>query len=334
MKLFKIKKIGTPTIAINKPKLDLNLTNYKNFFIQKQHDYQAIDINEDDFVYSIKYQHYIIKLFNDYFTKYRAEEKLFDRKAIYIKNPFPLQSFDYIQEFVKYLVFHEYAYNTISDYSYMVIRYDKLQYNRENAITKVYHENLRKILKRVIKKIPRTTGKSPCRYTDILTFLAIIPFLYKHIEEDVSKFLFMLYTGSRMVSVRDILIEDIIRFIKNPENNNYIITINVNRTKGTLKYGNDSKTFDGNPSLEFDSNNITTDFIYWLNLHLILNFNLNLLDYPKWNMKNIGKKYLWRHTKTQYIEPTTDGIMRHRFKKFFGIEEFQLNGIRFFNISD
>jgi len=150
LKLFKIKKIGTPTIAINKPKLDLNLTNYKNFFIQKQHDYQAIDINEDDFVYSIKYQHYIIKLFNDYFTKYRAEEKLFDRKAINIKNPFPLQSFDYIQEFVKYLVFHEYAYNTISDYSYMVIRYDKLQYNRENAITKVNHENLRKILKIVI----------------------------------------------------------------------------------------------------------------------------------------------------------------------------------------
>ncbi len=163
-------------------------------------------------------------MFNDYFTKYRAEEKLFDRKAINIKNPFPLQSFDYIQEFVKYLVFHEYAYNTISDYFYMVIRYDKLEYNRENAITKVYHENLRKILKRVIKKIPRTTGKSQCRYTDILTFLAIIPCLYKHIEEDVSKFLFMIYTGSRMVSVRDILIEDIIRFIKNPENNNYIIT--------------------------------------------------------------------------------------------------------------
>ena len=247
---------------------------------------------------------------------------------------YPL-SIDTYNKYIDTLMEDNYSYTVVRSYGYYIVMYNHIEYKPKVEKLKaretfIQNENTMKtsLIKKLavyLKDCPEYRGKDPCTITDVMTFINMIPYLYKYKEADISLYLFSSYTASRYHSIKHIQLQDISQAeTSDSKNDNFIVRINVRVTK-TRNYTENHKSIEGrlHENNTSNQNNTIIDFVYWLDQHLKLNFNLKLSKCNTWNTdKKYINKYLWSSEKSQnkIRNYTTNS---KRFKKFVAIKEIQ-----------
>jgi hypothetical protein len=193
-----------------------------------------------------------------------------------------------IQEFMKSMS-QTLAVNTINNMLTEINKNKKIISNKQFSksdwkkieLTRIECQRIRdnyrnsKDVEDIVGKKLEGTGKAPAFYLVLFHILNLVPEQFINKEFYTSMFLFMLNTGQRYISVKNIQICDIERVIIH-SNDIMNITIIVRVTKANP---NVQQPFNIEGKL---NDNSIMNLIYWLNRCLIINHQLNLKNYSDW----------------------------------------------------
>jgi hypothetical protein len=119
-----------------------------------------------------------------------------------------------------------------------------------------------------------------------------------------SSYLFALYTGSRAITCVNVQLRDIKLLLK--ENKTIIITINQQITKGcSIRWSVKKQDI--------------MCFVFWLNQHLMKDFNLVLNNYDSWELNEEQlNTFLWRNNSNRKLTTSVMSNALTRFTKLNG----------------
>jgi hypothetical protein len=158
-------------------------------------------------------------------------------------------------------------------------------------------------------------GKCPMFYPVLLWVLDQVPDNEENRDFYNSLFLFMIYTGQRYVSICEIKISDISRYLFNFKNDKMIVTIIVRVTKGNKSF-HQPYNIEGNPDLK-NENDCIMNFIYWLNQTLKNYHDLDLEDFTNWPKDKVENKYLWGDADSEYTKPISYKTVYNKNKRYY-----------------
>ena len=201
-------------------------------------------------------------------------------------DPWPISEFLII--YIKWLDDVEYAPSYIKMMIVCIIRYsenEKKMLITDNLSYEIYRA-LNDIRKDPCNKLAGK-GAEPLILTDLKYIIETIPKKYKHIEMMCSLFLFSMYTGARACTCTSFQLQDIESFNKFDDKTS-VLKVNLKNFKGS-KNNTHPCTFESK-----NESNKSIDFIYWLRLHLVKKFNIDLLNFEKIKLNDKEKDYfIW-----------------------------------------
>jgi hypothetical protein len=160
----------------------------------------------------------------------------------------------------------------------------------ERTIPKDMADTMYRALKDIKKKlnyVEGSQGMEPILYYDVELLVENMPKDLPTREEEISLYLFALYTGGRCVTCDNIYISDIVNITQKPDDPKHFLQFLLRVTKGNSNW-NHAITLHG--SLTVESN---MDPVFWFNAHLKKCFGLDLANFRNWDRRNLKVK-LWR----------------------------------------
>ena len=227
-----------------------------------------------------------------------------------------------IQEFMKSMS-QTLAVNTINNILSQINKTQKIISNKQFSksdwkkieLTRIECQKVRdnycdsKDIEDVVGRKLEGTGKAPAFYLVLFHVLNLVPKDFDKREFYISMFLFMLNTGQRYVSMKNVRLEDIDNVTVH-ENGLINVKIIVRVTKANP---NVQQPFNIEGSL---SDNNIMNFLYWLNRCLIIHHELDLEKYSDW-IKSDKDTFLWGSKSTKYKEPVSYSTVYKTFRTFY-----------------
>jgi hypothetical protein len=199
--------------------------------------------------------------------------------------PWPLGK--YFICYLRWLDAYGFSHNTVTTYC-TVLKSHCLK-EKQLKITDLKERLISKTLK-YIKSNPtnRDVGQEaePCTLTDVKYLIEGMPKKYEHLEKMASLFLFAICTGARGSTCMSVQLKDLLTFTQFDESS--LLVMNVGTMKGFINKAH-QVTFEDNKNLTRSIN-----FIYYLRLHLLKQFKLDLNNLKYWKLsKEMREFFIW-----------------------------------------